>query len=50
MNETQTTALNALLEIECKIDSEGCDGPWCTARAQICEEFGLELPKAEISK
>lgn len=34
-------ALAALLEIKCKVDAEGCDGPWCTAREKIKKAFSL---------
>lgn len=50
--DDQEKALSALMNVTCKIEAEGCDGPWCSARALIAEAFDLEVvvPKPEASE
>lgn len=43
MTEEQRQAVNALVEVDCKMAASGnsCGGPWCTARVAILQAFGL---------
>lgn len=45
--DDQEKALDVLMNVECKINAEGCDGPWCSARALIAEAFDLEVKGLE---
>lgn len=43
MTDDQKEALEALMDVECKIDPDGCEeGHWCQARQQVVEAFGLD--------
>jgi len=47
MTEEQEAALTKLMAVECKIDEEGCGGPWCKARAGVADAFGIKMPEPE---
>jgi len=52
MNDKQLASLNALLDIECKVaakndDKECEEGPWCEARRNIAEVFGIVRSEEE---
>ena len=55
MNDKQKASLEALLDIECKVaiknDEKECEeGPWCEARRNLLNAFGIsrsEEPETE---
>ena len=47
LDEEQESALLGLYDVTCKIEEEGCGGPWCAARHRVGVAFGLADPVKE---
>ena len=43
--EEQIKAMVRILEVECRIDPDGCGNQWCEARNEIKRAFGIRLAK-----
>jgi hypothetical protein len=39
MTEEQKAALDALRDVKCLMDAEGCGGQWCDARKRVLVAF-----------
>ena len=47
MTEEQQKALDALRDVTCLMDAEGCGGQWCEVRKRVLVAFSGEEKDAE---